>query len=314
MATTSQRLAALEAWKTAHIEGHVLSGHTHGDHQHPNLALASHTHATEPPPVEPPPVEPPPVEPPPPPPPTGTNPSGQAMPMGDVPGWRQVFTDDFLTPLAEGQWPQGDPATDAKWDFYPSNWDDTSNNGWYGNQAISTHDSVMDMHLRWLNNRWQVAAPIPVPTGGIAGTSFRAAMRFKADPTIGFKTAWLLWPTSNVWPRDGEVDFPEGALQTTSIEGYMHRQGATVGSDQDWRPSGKPYTAWHTAVVEWVAGVSCSFYMDGTLLAPTMTSRVPNTPMRFVLQTETRLGGGAPPAGAQAHVLLDWIAVYRKAA
>jgi hypothetical protein len=34
-------------------------------------------------------------------------------------------------------------------------------------------------------------------------------VRFKTDSMHGYKGAWLLWPASEVWPRDGEIDFPE---------------------------------------------------------------------------------------------------------
>ena len=39
----------------------------------------------------------------------------------------------------------------------------------------------------------------------------------------GYKVAWLLWPKSGVWPRDGEIDFPEADLIGT-ISAFMHRQ------------------------------------------------------------------------------------------
>jgi hypothetical protein len=48
MATLSERVKALEAWKTAHISGHVLSGHTHPStsHNHDSAyAKVAHTHA-----------------------------------------------------------------------------------------------------------------------------------------------------------------------------------------------------------------------------------------------------------------------------
>ena len=64
---------------------------------------------------------------------------------------------------------------------------------------------------------------------------------------FGYKTAWLLWPRSEVWPRDGEIDFPEGDLDST-IHGFVHRQGATSGSDQYAVSTSATYTSWHTAV------------------------------------------------------------------
>jgi hypothetical protein len=65
--------------------------------------------------------------------------------------------------------------------------------------------------------------------------------------------------------------------------------------------------------MEWEAGVRCAFYMDGVILGTPITSRVPNTPMRLVIQTETWLGSGPPPEGADGHVYLDWIVIYQKA-
>jgi hypothetical protein len=34
--------------------------------------------------------------------------------------------------------------------------------------------------------------------------------------------------------------------------------------------------------------------------------------MHWVLQTETRLNGGPPPAGANGHVQIDWVAAWRR--
>ena len=34
--------------------------------------------------------------------------------------------------------------------------------------------------------------------------------------------------------------------------------------------------------------------------------------MHWVLQTETRLSGGPPPASAAGDVLVDWVTAYRR--
>lgn len=230
------------------------------------------------------------------------------MPTTEPLGWTRLFADDFLTDYPEGSFLQ-----DTDWTAYPYGWRDTSNNGHYDPRIISTHDGMMDMHLRKIDGTWRVAAPEPAVINRSNGrTSARISVRFRGDPVEGFKTAWLLWPMSNAWPRDGEIDFPEGQLHGT-IEAYMHRQGAVSGGDQDQRTTTARFPDWHTATVEWVAGVSCAFYLDGQLLGSVITSRVPSTPMRFVLQTETRVSSVPPPAGAQAHVFVDWITVARRA-
>jgi hypothetical protein len=270
-----------------------------------------------PPPVVTPP--PPPITPPPPPPPPGS-PSGQSMPIGDINGWRQVFTDDFVTDSPIGgwaipDWKQGvvSSAYHNKWTGYPYPWTDTSKNGRYDQgRVISTVGGLMNMYIHSENGEHLVAAPVPIIPGADSNlglTAGRYVMRFRADQVHGYKTAWLLWPTSDVWPRDGEIDFPEGNLDS-SISAFMHNMNGTSGGDQAYFSSnGVTYSSWHTAVLEWKAGQSCSFYIDGNLVGTT-TSRVPSTPMHWILQTETNLDGYAPDNSAAGNVQIDWISVY----
>jgi beta-glucanase (GH16 family) len=111
-----------------------------------------------------------------------------------------------------------------------------------------------------------------------------------------------------VWPRDGEIDFPEGNL-TGTIHAFMHRQGATSGSDQDAFTTGVTFVAWHTAVIEWTP-TRCEFFLDGVSIGRA-TSRIPNTPMHWVIQSETALDGSSP--AAEAAMQIDWLAAWRYA-
>ncbi|HEY0755327.1 MAG TPA: hypothetical protein VGD98_15315, partial [Ktedonobacteraceae bacterium] len=54
------------------------------------------------------------------------DPSGQALPVGNLPGWHQVFTDNFSTNVALGHFPN---AVSNKWSAYQDGWKDTSGNG-----------------------------------------------------------------------------------------------------------------------------------------------------------------------------------------
>lgn len=252
-------------------------------------------------------------------------PSGEAMPTTAPAGWRRIFEDDFDSAVALGSFPS---TVSADWSAYPSPWPDTSRNGRYDPQrTLSVHDGMLDIHLHTetLNGvaRHLVAAPHPrlpasdpsvttlVASEGVYSAMLygRYSVRFRADANIpGYKTAWLLWPFDNDWPRNGEIDFPEGDLALgDTIHAFMHRQGATSGSDQDGVDSGVVYTAWHTAVIEWTPTV-CRFLLDGVeIMAP--TTRIPNTPMRWVLQTETVLSGVAPLDATSGHVYVDWVTV-----
>src|SRR2546427_410289 len=83
--------------------------------------------------------------------------------------------------------------------------------------------------LGWDGAHFIVNAPVPLLPTMLYG---RYAVRFKADPVPGYKTAWLLWPDSGNWPADGEIDFPENSLDGNACA-FVHHLGATIPSDQD---------------------------------------------------------------------------------
>ena len=55
-----------------------------------------------------------------------------------------------------------------------------------------------------------------------------------------------------------------------------------------------------------------TFYLDGHRLGEP-TARIPNTPMHWVLQTETNTRGKAVDPTVAGNVQVDWIAAYRPA-
>jgi hypothetical protein len=254
--------------------------------------------------------------------PTANCSSGECIPAGDLPGWREIFSDDFADPIALGQWSgcslarlecAGLPASyRSRWWAYEEGWPDTSGNGAYrSSSVVSAADGYLDIFVHTESGVHAVAAVLPLIDGD--GSSLgqlygRYAIRFRGDPVPGYKIAWLLWPDSETWPRDGEIDFPEGNLDG-NIGAFMHRRDATAGSDQDAFPSAVLVGGdWHTAVIEWTAE-SVRFILDGRLLG-TSSDRIPNTPMHWVIQTETNLDGYEPADTAAGHIQIDWVAVY----
>jgi hypothetical protein len=237
-----------------------------------------------------------------------SSPSGEALPSGDVPGWRLIFQDDFTTNVPTGRFPA---AVRTRWGAYDDGARDTSGNGVYApSKTVSFHDGVLDMHLYTDSTGHLVAAPSPIlPTATGTQLYGRYAVRFKADALPGYKAAWLLWPDSENWPYDGEIDFPEGDLNQ-NIWGFVHHQGATAGNDQDYVPTSTPFTGWHTAVLEWSPGL-VRMYLDGQPVGGT-TTRVPSTSMHWVLQTETSLST-VPSNATNGHVLIDWVSVWSPA-
>lgn len=235
------------------------------------------------------------------------SPSGEAMPVGDLPGWHQVFADDFTTNVPLGSFPGS--AYNARWSMYPDGARDTagqqgSPSRYYPSKVVSVNNGVLDKYLHTENGTPMGAALLPLTPS--PQTYGRYAVRFRADSLAGFKTAWLLWPDSGVWPQAGEIDFPEGDLDGTMFA-FMHRLGATSGSDQDWYNTNTSYTGWHTTVIEWTPE-RVTFILDGRVVG-TSTNRIPNTPMHYVLQTESCLNG-CPDANTAGHLQIDWVTIY----
>lgn len=236
------------------------------------------------------------------------------MPVGDLPGWHQVFADNFANesvPL--GGWPGN---ASANWNAYPNGWPDTTHHGTYNCTLVcSISGGVLDLYPHNAGGVNYVAAPVPKIPGSLVSTwgdnlYARYTIRFRADSLPGYKTAWLLWPQSGNWPHDGEIDFPEGDLNST-ISAFMHWYGATSGSQQDAYTTSATYGGWHTAVIEWLA-TRVTFLLDGVLVGNS-TANIPITPMHWVIQTETATDGTSPAPTTAGHVQIDWVVVYRPA-
>jgi Ricin-type beta-trefoil lectin domain/Glycosyl hydrolases family 16 len=238
------------------------------------------------------------------------DPSGLAMPVGNIPGWHQDFTDDFTENVPVGDFPA---AVSSKWGDYLDGWPDTTHHGTYEpTKVVSIQNGVMNMYLHTENGVHMVAAPYPIlpgATGSGGGTVYGIyEVRFKAQQVTGYKTAWLLWPDSENEDQ-GEIDFPEGNLQQ-EILAFMHHVGSDPQKQQDAYHTGVSYAGWHTATTMWTAN-SVIFLLDGKVVGDSTDKAViPHTPMHWVLQTETRTGGGPPSDSATANVEIDWVSVW----
>ncbi len=238
---------------------------------------------------------------------------------GDLPGWTHVFEDDF----SAGDVPVGafpGPLYQQKWSAgYKDGTPDTAgqigtSSGYYPSKVLSVRNGALDWFLHSEDGVSMGAAPTPKipnlssnPPRANSLLYGRYSVRFRADPLAGFKTAWLLWPDSGVWPRDGEIDFPEGSLNRI-IYGAVHYEedGADAFEKFD---SGQTFTSWHVATLEWMPD-RVEFYLDGKSLG---VSRVapPTVPMHFILQTESCLPvPNCPLPETQGHVSLDWISIW----
>jgi len=253
---------------------------------------------------------------PPPPAPAVPGASGVPAPAGDLPGWRQIFLDDFTQNVSSwgacSSYDQGRNCPSlpepyrSKWWAYASNYEDTreknhGDGGHYEPRNLSMADGMLRWPMRRVNGETQGAAPSPKVGPRTYG---RFAVRFRMESAPGFKVAWLLWRASGSW---GEIDFPEGELDG-GICAFNH--GAS-GGNAFARCLGTPMAgAWHTAIVEWMPG-RINFILDDQQIGTT-TSEVPDVPMNWVLQSETSLDG-PPPDGTSANIYVDWVAAWAQA-
>jgi len=174
--------------------------------------------------------------------------------------------------------------------------------------ALTVANGILTVTLRRdANNQPRSVAFVPqLPGAGADQLYGRYAIRFRSPIRgAGWKTAWLLWPQDDQWPKNGEIDLPEGNLDST-ISAFMHRQNATSGGDQDAYSTSARYDVWHTAVIEWTP-TRCEFFLDGASIGKA-TSRIPNTPMHWVIQSETALDGSIP--AALATIEIDKLSVW----
>lgn len=248
-----------------------------------------------------------------------SSPSGEPMPNSDLPGWTLVFTDDFTTDAPLGSF---SAAYGSTWRSYNDldtaarNYAPAKLSAWKTDKVVSVSGGVLDKYLHTEHDAagkrgagdYMMSAAI-IPKNLPDRLYGRYSVRLKADAVDGYKIAWLLWPQSGVWPRDGEIDFAEMDLTSTVLKAFIHRQDATTGSDQTVFTSSPPValsSGWHTVTFEW--GTTSRWYVDGVLMG-TSNVRIPNTPMHMVLQTESELN--ATETTASGHLQLDWVAVWQ---
>lgn len=254
-------------------------------------------------------------------------------PRTNLPNFTIVHDTTFDTPVAEGSF----KSVYTRWDCYPKEYWTThggnagAQNGdhYAGQQNISVADGYLTMRLyREAPGTCLIASnpkgtghavgACPEPLLGPSGTTkgqlygrYEIKYRIRGGAP-DWECAWLLWPTSEQWPRDGENDIREGSTNVGAgvNVNYHNMNGTSAGDQQQFHyPPGTNDGAWHILAVEWTP-TAIRYYSDGVLFA-TVTSRIHSTPMRLAIQTETKQSGVQPGAApATAYVDLRYVTVY----
>ncbi len=260
-------------------------------------------------------------------------PSGVCVPVGNVPGWNQIYETDFPGKVPVGAFSGCGYGTDAAqtycaglrrygsyyddWWAYPSGWPDTAqecieNNdkcpyfdfhppvgGFYEPQdAVSVGGGAMHIRMHRPDTGGSNVVATVVPKACMDQLYGMYTERFKViqeDP--GFQSAHLFYQGGF------EIDFPENPYGTT-ISAYTHPGGANFSTRATW-------TQWHTSKIEWTSH-AVSFYLDGRLVGTT-SKDVPDIPMTWILQNESSIKGPYAQPGARAELDIAWVACYAPA-
>lgn len=197
--------------------------------------------------------------------------------------------------------------------YYNEGQGDTSGLGKYSaDKVLSAHDGMLDWFMHSENG--QPLGATVLPDAYTPHTYGAYTIRYKTDPTKGYKFVPLLWPSSDNW-NEGEVDWPEANLGETprpasAVPGtynYNNAGGMKFLPEKEmFAPTNS--TGWHEATTVWTPK-GLSFYWDGKLVTK-VTDGIPTKPMRLTLQAETWIGQGAVPKDASGHIYMESIGIY----
>ncbi|MFF0818327.1 glycoside hydrolase family 16 protein [Rhodococcus sp. NPDC003318] len=243
----------------------------------------------------------------------------ESAPRAPLPGWKEIFVDDFTTDAPVGSFANDEcdnprkvvytGTENTRWTAYPECYTDTFNSFPYrADEVLSVHDGALDYNLHEVDGKRAGANLSPLVSGDDQAQLYgRYSARIKvSNPFItGYRLAMLLWPDSEVWPTEGELNFPEGEL-TGPIRGYHHfaEPDATANSQAISEYDYSTFTDWRVVTTEWTP-TTVRYILDGKVLLESQRG-VPNTPMRWQLQLESSL---YPDLGS-GNFYVDWVTVH----
>jgi hypothetical protein len=170
-----------------------------------------------------------------------------------------------------------------------------------GTKFDKTHAEVIDGAL-YLDHR---LTPQGVWKGALVGlreplTYGKVEVECYLDPG-SFRGVGLLWPKSDIWPEDGEIDFFEiGGDQPqrlTNTQTVHYGTAADHGMIHTAYTDEMPFTQPHTIGVEWTPGLLV-YTCNGVEMARVENENVPSGPMKPHFQSAKPGGSLSATAGS----------------
>jgi beta-glucanase (GH16 family) len=185
-------------------------------------------------------------------------------------GWKVVTSDAF----------DGSSIDTSKWGVYSGKGNEgvgqrTPNN-------VKVHDGELELQGTEAFYGAGVANKLNFTHG-------RVVVRAKTDYGNGYGPALLMWPKSEKWPQDGEIDISEIPKGERAKSYFTVHWGAN--NSQDSAATSGDFTGWHTWAMEWTPDY-IKGWVDGTLVKTiTKPEAIPVNPMHLCLQQDVGADG-----------------------
>ena len=221
-----------------------------------------------------------------------------AVPSDPGPQWRQVTKEDFDS-------------------LRPNIWGTYDSVGAFGaglrrSSAVSVKDGLLNITA----TGGDVSGGMAQQTGQLYG---RWEFRARTDKGRGFGSAILLWPDSEQFPDDGEIDIMEVPSETRDRTHMITHFAGPNDSDKVYGSYAEDdFSQWHTFALDWLPD-RLVFYVDGVeRFRVTDRNIIPKKPMHLCLQFDQgpkKDWIAAPDASTPASFALqvDWVRVYARA-
>jgi beta-glucanase (GH16 family) len=217
-----------------------------------------------------------------------------AVPSDPGPQWKRVTTEDFDTFRSDAY-----GTYDSVGAF---------GNGLRRSSAISVANGLLNITARG------------DVSGGMAHnldqTYGRWEIRARTDKGRGFGSAILLWPESERFPQDGEIDISEVPSETRDRAHFIVHFPGPGGSDKVYGSYAEDdFSQWHTFAVDWLRD-RIVFYVDGVeRFRVTDRNIIPDKPMHLAMQFDQGPKKDWIPAPdsttpAAFGLQVDWLRVY----
>lgn len=232
--------------------------------------------------------------------------------------WTEVYNQDFSQTVANGTWPGPYLGNVYAYDGCCSHQGPSGVTYYNPRQSLTVHDGVLDMFVmkvQWPGKGWVPLGSGISPTipGGDEILHGRITVTLGIFP--GGTDSMRSWSLSNLliskfqW-ADGEVNWPEGALDNQTPVAFVHQ---IAPGDPHINCNGGQFNkawkleGWHKYTIDWYPW-GWGFFRDDVPLGGSNCA-LPTKPMNHVIQVVTL--GADPSANSWGHVYVDKITVDR---